>query len=408
MYIDKKIVSYTLILFLLLLVQSVFAPKFGAVDLIELDLADEVEKLSTGSLFNQLIWPVCFISGFLLLIYSRQNFSSDHALRIKVDLFIIFAIFAFLLFGSVIADYPMTSLKRSLFFIVSMTSIGMIIMSRDDDFDIWNIYFLAFVPILVLDLVAVMFYNGIDLSDSLRGIHGQKNIAGMTYSIFTIYFYNLLFLSKARIVRVFLLCSIVMLILTMSKTSMTMTFGFILLYRLFGEDKLIKLAAFALITSTILTMLYVLSAFDVDPLLITGRGAIWEFVRTYIGNDILLGMGYGSFWGVGDNAYNVLYGEGYLSLINQAHNGYLDLMVSGGIVLLMLTTVLIFRYMQLCKILKGYRYSIISIYLVLFLVIGNITESTIFNRQSFIWIIFVVSYFTLAREYLVNGVKDDK
>lgn len=408
MHINKNTVAYLLIAFLLLFMQDVITPKFDAVNLIELDLADETARLSSGSIINQLVWPVTFILGFLFLIFTDVKINDMHYSRIKVDVAILVMICVYLVLGAVLSNYPSLSLKRSLFFMISLAAIGMIILSQQEEFDIWNVYFLAFIPVVFLDVISVVLYNGLDLEGNLRGIHGQKNITGMIYSIFAIYFYNLLYLSKTRIVKVMFIISLVLLFFTVSKTSIAMTLIFIFLHRYLGHQFLIKLIAGILLFSVVATVLYTLSFFDVDPLFITGRGEIWDFVRSYLQNDLFMGVGYGAFWGVGDSAFNVRYGEGYIALINQAHNGYLDVILAGGFILLLLSTIFIFRYLALNQMLSNYKYNIFCTYIVFFLVFGNLTESTIFYPQRFLWIIFIVSYFTLVREYLLNGVRDEK
>ena len=62
----------------------------------------------------------------------------------------------------------------------------------------------------------------------------------------------------------------------------------------------------------------------------TGRTSIWSFAFASMRGHWLLGYGYQSFWNVGAESPNLKAPEEFVHLLNQAHNGYLDVLLTIG------------------------------------------------------------------------------
>lgn len=73
----------------------------------------------------------------------------------------------------------------------------------------------------------------------------------------------------------------------------------------------------------------------------TGRTEIWSFAATHIAERPVFGYGYQSFWGIGDLSPAASLPDGFVSRTPHAHNGYLDLLLQGGTVALVLFVVLL-------------------------------------------------------------------
>jgi len=89
---------------------------------------------------------------------------------------------------------------------------------------------------------------------------------------------------------------------------------------------------------------FVARIFGRDPSL-TGRTNVWKAVLS-VNTNWLLGTGYESFW-LGDRMYQVW---GLAGLVTEAHNGYLEIYLTFGIVgLFVLAAILISSYRTICR-----------------------------------------------------------
>jgi exopolysaccharide production protein ExoQ len=122
-----------------------------------------------------------------------------------------------------------------------------------------------------------------------------------------------------------------------------------------------------------------------DPTL-TGRSNIWNAVLSTHTNP-LLGAGYESFW-LGPRLTRVWELAGH---VNEAHNGYLELYLSLGLIgLLLLFVFMAASYVAICKRLSpsgGIAYLGLALWTVT--LFYNMTESAAFNGQI-LWVIFVL------------------
>lgn len=66
----------------------------------------------------------------------------------------------------------------------------------------------------------------------------------------------------------------------------------------------------------------------------TGRTEIWDFALSAIAERPMTGYGYQSFWGIGDASSQAQMPDGFLKRTPHAHNGYIDLLLQGGLVAL--------------------------------------------------------------------------
>jgi len=122
-----------------------------------------------------------------------------------------------------------------------------------------------------------------------------------------------------------------------------------------------------------------------DPTL-TGRSNIWKTVLSTHTNPIV-GVGFESFW-LGDRLAYVWRLAGH---INEAHNGYLELYLSLGLIgVSLLLFYLISCYVNISKkLLPSFRVASLALALWTMLLFYNMTESAAFKGQL-IWVIFVL------------------
>lgn len=127
----------------------------------------------------------------------------------------------------------------------------------------------------------------------------------------------------------------------------------------------------------------------------TGRTEIWQHITLKTVNP-LIGAGYWNFWG-GPGGYAV--NREMNSIIPNAHNGYVDLYLDGGIIgLTVLFIMLVFCGRQIMKCLKIHddltRYHKVRFAVLIAAIIYNLSEST-FARMGPIWfttLLMIVNY----------------
>src|SRR5262249_6193689 len=137
--------------------------------------------------------------------------------------------------------------------------------------------------------------------------------------------------------------AVAFLIGTGSKTSMGLL-GVALLaggfYRLIGKGGLDRIIAFTALTLIgIVALGYVAANWETivaklnDPLQFTGRAAIWHAELRYIGDHPFFGAGFGTFANTGARSPLFGYmGEKWIGTVWHGHSGYLELMVTIGLI----------------------------------------------------------------------------
>lgn len=130
-----------------------------------------------------------------------------------------------------------------------------------------------------------------------------------------------------------------------------------------------------------------------SPRALTGRVEIWLMALRYIGDNFWLGSGYGSFWQVGPSGPVFRYGAGWLHLMPNAHNGYLDLAVQLGIVGAVLGAaagflVPLYSAVAYAPMTRSVRWLALSV--IFFAAAHNLLEATLFNRDNTEFVLLVV------------------
>jgi O-antigen ligase len=100
---------------------------------------------------------------------------------------------------------------------------------------------------------------------------------------------------------------------------------------------------FTLLIATVILVIAGVTATDVGmavfgDLTFTGRWQLWEVIWDQILQHYWIGYGFGAFWDVNgaDNSFGLARSVGWLGVVGQAHNGYLDLFLQIGLIGLIL------------------------------------------------------------------------
>jgi len=121
----------------------------------------------------------------------------------------------------------------------------------------------------------------------------------------------------------------------------------------------------------------------------TGRTDIWDSGFIAIADSPILGWGFDGL---------IAYKDKYYMQYNQFHNGYLDLLVRGGVVAFgFFVLILISLFKRLNKV-KNYDWQLYNGFLSLTVItiLHNITESSILQFPNLLWLLFSVMFFCLS------------
>ena len=159
-----------------------------------------------------------------------------------------------------------------------------------------------------------------------------------------------------------------------------------------GPNLFIVLMAFIIIYGTVTPMLGELSLFDVSSMLgrkenLTGRTEVWERLVPVAMERPILGYGFGSFWSTAArDEYD----------ISEAHNGYLDLILSIGFFGLILYAIFILSNTRKAQsaMVREFDWGALWICYILMGVLINITESSFSSFTS--KLMTVILYLTFS------------
>jgi exopolysaccharide production protein ExoQ len=124
----------------------------------------------------------------------------------------------------------------------------------------------------------------------------------------------------------------------------------------------------------------------------TGRQIIWDFANYEIGRKPLLGWGYQSFWLVGPDAPSVVEAPGWVKIMPNAHNGYVDTKLEMGYVGFALLVIFIIATLHAIGRVadRDPARAWLVLSLALFIIIYNGFESTWMRGFEFLWVVFVI------------------
>ncbi|MGB5874828.1 MAG: O-antigen ligase family protein [Bacteroidota bacterium] len=138
---------------------------------------------------------------------------------------------------------------------------------------------------------------------------------------------------------------------------------------------------------------------------LTGRLPLWYRLIAGFQEEgrLLFGFGYGGFWAAEEGpAVDMLYGTW---TPQQAHNGYLDVLLQIGAVGLMLFLLFLFKVLR-----DAFRYAsrnpgegLLYLYVVSIVLLQNFSETTFIRTVSLAWLAFVAAAFVVSRNQERGG-----
>lgn len=130
-----------------------------------------------------------------------------------------------------------------------------------------------------------------------------------------------------------------------------------------------------------------------DPYAFTGRVAIWEVIIRAIADKPFLGFGYGAVFGAGLNTPLLDYATGWILLMPEAHNGYLDVAVNLGIIgaILVVLGFIILPFLRLVTVNQIPKYmTSILLALMIFVIFHNMLETSLLYTDAGQWVVLLI------------------
>jgi O-antigen ligase len=250
-----------------------------------------------------------------------------------------------------------------------------------------------------------------------RGLYFHKNITGAVCAVSAMLFLYYAIRDKSRTDWFLLAATIGFLVMTRSKSSM----GLLPLAVIAGAvyfwawrralDRAIVTVAVLLLVvvavSVALLNYETISRVLSDPQEFTGRTAIWQAEVAFIRDHAWLGSGFGSFADTGalSPLHNYV-GASWVDAVSHGHNGYLQLIVTIGLIGFAIAMVAIiltpagafWRIDGMDRLLKAFLFS-----LFVFFVFHNLTESDFLESDGASWVVFLMMMAVL-RDYRLRQV----
>ncbi len=305
---------------------------------------------SEGSTLSKVVFLGLLLAAVPVLLDHRRM-----ALRLLRDNWIAGTVLLWMAASVLWADYPGIAVRRVGFVIVGFAVALAIASAGLPVSRMLKLLGGTLAVVLVADVLSLAVVPHLAYEDlGARGMHLSKNMAGAVAMLGIVVFLQLLPLAhgwRDGLLSLGLAAlALGFMVLTQSKTSM----GLVAIYLVFlvplagalawarGRGASLLLGAGLAVSLALLVVgIEGWSGPDVLEVVFgdrtfTGRTDIWTFVLANIREAPVLGSGYGAFWDVGADNDRLAHAGSWLrqvglGVINQSHNGYLDLWLQIGL-----------------------------------------------------------------------------
>jgi exopolysaccharide production protein ExoQ len=317
------------------------------------------------------------------------------------------------------SDYPWLTVRRGSRLVIEVVSFVILALSFSTSEGVLRILFRVFFGITLLDIVSIAVPSISQTDIGFAGVHGHKNLAGQFFylalPVFFIGFLNRT-VSRFRGVALFAFVSAAgMLLISQSKTAIVAA----LIATVFSVVTRVAISTRyripLLLICLFVALLLMLFTFNIgvteainylfgDPTL-TGRDVIWRYTLHAFNGNPLIGVGYGALWEVGRQLEIILADQGITFGVNEAHNGYIDILAQVGmiglcflVVFLLVTFIRVYKYSTFGESRKAVGFNDYAAYIFWGGLFYNVTE-TFFFTSSALWF-FLVFVTTVAAAQL--------
>lgn len=390
------------------------SPKFNPANFEDLTSAAFAAETSSSDLYNQIFW-LCIGLASTMCLVSRSSTITPY-LR---SVWLLPALLLLCVLSAFWATHLGISFRRSILLTIGAYSTIVAVLYCRNPAEFLRAVYLAFLVAMLLNLVTLAFPFSFDSRHLFRGAVGDKNFLGVIAAVglalsatWGTQFSSVLMRSLNM---VHFGSWVAMIALTGAKTAIALcVVAPILAVAAAVLTSRLRVALHASLTIAVVTLaalfqfvIYALdfsiediTGFFVADVSFTGRDVIWKFVLEQFKSHWLLGVGYGSFWGVGLDAENLKSEYNFVRVLTQSHNGYLDVALTTGAAGLVLTigflyqiTVLVGKIRRVNRPL--YQFGLL---ILIFTAIHNLTDSSLVRGVSCLWIMLVAIAAAAAKQ----------
>ena len=131
---------------------------------------------------------------------------------------------------------------------------------------------------------------------------------------------------------------------------------------------------------------------------LTGRTGIWSFVWPYVEARPWVGYGFRSFWQIGENSPQLTLGSGFIATAAHAHNGYVDMLLNGGLIGLALVVPILVASLNMCGRISARRLyeGFVLSSMVIFILLHNMLETTFLSGVNVMFVLFQIIWLYMA------------
>lgn len=284
---------------------------------------------------------------------------------------------------------------------------------------IFKIFKSSAVFVIAINFLALIFLGNSAFSDAgMVGIYSHKNSFGLIMAIcIFVLLYDYL-REPSKLVFCFFFLGAILLILSMSKTSISL-FLIITIFThtikkidfKFKTNFVYTVSSFLFFSILIFSILIIVYKneileylyYNIDLEFMTGRGNLWLTMLLHAGDNLTYGFGFNSVWGKGEFSeiyFTELYESNplWVESLAASDGGYIDLLISLGIVGFSLFLFYILNTILLLLVVKKSPNFPIMFSLFLFVVIHNFTETTFLLSTNILWFIAIMISFMAYSE----------
>ncbi|MEM7299688.1 MAG: O-antigen ligase family protein [Pseudomonadota bacterium] len=372
-------------------------------------LAKRVSIISSGADHTSYLLHKVWFPPLLVLVVLLFALTSPQKANLRLRQ-ISFWVIGFLWAGlSVVwAIEPSISANRLILQIIIAATLWFAFMTADDRKRILDAVFWVMVVTAIVNLASVLTQVPGPLG--YEGIYEHKNNLG-AFATLTLLIAALKFPDAGRVTRwacfALIPVCLVLLVLSQSKTSagllpLSLALGAaaILLNRLVYLSVALFPILLVLVAALIIVILDAtvnIDGWDIAQLVtgdatFTGRTDIWNYALRYISDQPFMGYGFRSFWDIGASSPSREMGLGFVATTTHGHNGYIDILLNGGLIALFLFVPVLWIGLQACGRIaqRHIAKSMACASLLLFFIFYNLLETSFFYGAHTVFVLFQI------------------
>ena len=365
---------------------------------------EDTFKSETTNIVNQILYIFLFLSSIVVVIARFITILRFIKKEKYLSLFILLC-----LVSAVWSDYHIISFKRS-FQLLSVYIVVITALLFTEPSKLLKVLKIIISLYLLVNIFSALFINeAIDPQfGTWRGITDQKNLLarfGLYCFLISIFFYGEQSKRVTKITNYAVsLLSVIIIIMAGSTTVLVMLFLIICMSLVFwfeGFFKSLQTGRTFMIISLLFLISVTATLYFLDPGAqsklfgvmgkrsdLTGRTEFWEYLQMEVKKRITLGYGYGTYWIMGSAviANFAAFTGGFM--VNQAHNGYLEIALELGLVGLALFVIILIVLIYRVFKLKSNS----PLLFIVALVLLDWTEATLFTQKGISTVVFMSLY----------------